>query len=147
MAAAVAVTWGTAWLQFLRCFGAPGGSKSTRRSLGGSKSSSGGSLEALGSLLAPLEGSLAVLLASRRAPGAGLKVSWAQMVPILGPFWGHFLGPFLGPSLEYVFKLIFNDFGAHFGLFFESFGAEETTAHQMAQHAKCIKNHSVFHSF
>ena len=38
MAAAVAVTWGTAWLQFLRCFGAPGGSKSTpRRSRGGVK--------------------------------------------------------------------------------------------------------------
>ena len=143
MAAAVAVTWGTAWLQFLTCFEAPGGSKSTpRRSLGGLKSSSGGSLEALGSLLAPLEGSLAVLLASRRAPGAGLKASWAQMAPILGPFWGHFLGPFLGPSLERVFKLIFNDFGVNFwGSFFESFGAEETTAHQMAQHAKCIKNH------
>ena len=87
----------------LRCFGAPGGSKSTpRRAPGGSKSSSGGSLEALGSLLAPLEGSLAVLLASRRAPGAGLEASWAQkrsqnaswaqMAPILGPFLGHVLG-------------------------------------------------------
>ena len=88
MAVAVAVTWGTAWLQCLTCFEAPGGSKSTpRRSLGGGlKSSPGGSLEALGSLLAPLEGSLAVLLASRMAPGAGLKASWAQMASILGPF-------------------------------------------------------------
>ena len=119
MAAAVAVIWGIAWLQFLRCFGAPGGSKPTpRRSLGGSKSSSGGSLEALGSLLAPLEGSLAVLLASRRAPGAGLKASWAQIASILGHFWGHFLGPFLGPSLERVFKLIFNDSGVNFGVVF-----------------------------
>ena len=105
MAAAVAVTWGTAWLQFLKRFGPPEGLKSIPRRPwgGGSKSSSGGSLEALGSLLAPLEGSLAVLLASRRAPGAGLKASWAQIAPILGPFWGHFLGPFLGPSLERVF--------------------------------------------
>ena len=74
---------------------------------GGLKSSSGGSLEALGSLLAPLEGSLAVLLASRSAPGAGLEASWAQMAPILGAFLGHFLGPCLGPSLEHVFFIGF----------------------------------------
>ena len=119
MAVAVAVTWGTAWLQFLRCFGAPGGSKSIpRRSLGGSKSSSGGSLEALGSLLAPLEGSLAVLLASRRAPGAGLEASWAQMAPILGPFLGHFLGYILRPIFELVFLLIWLNFDDHFGVVF-----------------------------
>ena len=108
MAAAVAVTWGTAWLQFLRCFGAPGGSKSIpRRSLGGSKSSSGGSLEALGSLLAPLEGSLAVLLASRRAPGAGLEASWAQMAPILGFFFGSLFGTFFGTEFGMCFLIDF----------------------------------------
>ena len=89
-----------------------------------------------------------MLLASRRAPGAGLKASWAQMAPILGPFWGHFLGPFLGPSLEHVFLIDFEMiWGFISGSFFESFGAEETIAHQMAQHAKCIKNHTVFNSF
>ena len=80
MAAAVAVTWGTAWLQFLKCFEARGGLKP----------SCGGSLEALGSFLAPLEGSLAVLLASRWAPGAGLEASWAQMAPFWELFWVTF---------------------------------------------------------
>ena len=141
MAAAVAVTWGTAWLQFLRCFAPPGRSKWTpRRPLEGSKSIPGGSLEALGSLLAPLEGSLAVLQASRRAPGAGLEASWAQVGPIWGAFWGHFLGPFLGPSLGHVFCRFLMIWGLISVLFFESFGAEETTAHQMVQHAKCFKN-------
>ena len=119
MAAAVAVTWGTAWLQFLTCFEAPGGSKSIpRRSLGGLKSSSGGSLEALGSLLAPLEGSLAVLLASRRAPGAGLEASWAQVGPILGAFQGHFFGIFWGRSFGPVFMLMLRSFGVYFGVLF-----------------------------
>ena len=35
-----------------------------------------------------------------------------------GTFFGLLLGPFLGPSLEHVFKLIFNDFGVHFGVVF-----------------------------
>ena len=107
------------WMQFLKSLGPLGGSKSTpRRPLGGSKSIFGGSLEALGSRLAPLEGSLAVLLASRRAPGAGLEASWAQRVPIWGPFWGHFLGYFWGPSLKHVCWLIFINFGVHFGVVF-----------------------------
>ena len=54
---------------------------------------------------------------------------------ILAPFWFHLGVP----------KLVI--LGSISGSFFESFGAEETTAHQMAQHAKCIKNHWVFDSF
>ena len=148
MSAAVAVTWGTAWLQFLRCFGPPGRSKWTpRRPLEGSKSIPGGSLEALGSLLAPLEESLAVLLASRRAPGAGLEASWAQVGPIWGAFWGHFLGPFLGPSLGHVFVLIFSVLGSISGCFFKRFGAPESTSRRKAEHAECIEIPPVFNSF
>ena len=119
MSAAVALNWGTAWLQFLTCFAPLGRSKwNPRRPLEVSKSIPGGSLEALGSLLAPLEGSLAVLQASRRAPGAGLEASWAQVGPIWGAFWGYFLGPFLGSSLGHVFLLFFSDLGVNFGLVF-----------------------------
>ena len=85
---------------------------------GGLKSSSGGSLEALGRLLAPLEGSLAVLLASRRAPGAGLEASWAQMAPILGPFFGSLFGTFFGTEFGTRFLLIVGDFGVQFGVVF-----------------------------
>ena len=115
MSAAVAATWGTAWLQFLKCFAPPGRSKWTpRRPLEGSKSIPGGSLEALGSLLAPLEGSLAVLLASRRAPGAGLEASWAQVGPILGAFQGHFFGIFFGKEFWTSFYVDLNEFWSLF---------------------------------
>ena len=115
---------------------APSGGES--RAPEGSKSIPGGSLEALGSLLAPLEGSLAVLQASRRAPGAGLEASWAQRAPIWGSFWGHF---FSHPGDQVVNMFFLLILGCISGSFLESFGAEETAAHQMAQHAKCIKNH------
>ena len=119
MSAAVAITWGTAWLQFLRCFAPLGRSKWTpRRPLEGSKSIPGASLEPLGTLLAPVEGSLAVLLASRRGPGAGLEVSWAQVGPILGAFQGHFFGIFWGRSFGPVFMLILMSFGVYFGVLF-----------------------------
>ena len=81
--------------------GSLGGPVGSLESPGGSLDVSGGSLEALGNFQAPQEGFLAVLLASRRAPGAGLEASWAQMAPILG-VWVTFL-IFWGPSLERVF--------------------------------------------
>ena len=57
---------------------------------------------------------MAVLLASRRAPGAGLEASWAQVGPILGAFRSHFFWYFLGTEFWTSFYVDFNEF---WGLF------------------------------
>ena len=57
---------------------------------------------------------MAVLLASRRAPGAGLEASWAQVGPILGAFQGHFFGIFWGTEFWTSFYVDFNEFGGLF---------------------------------
>ena len=57
---------------------------------------------------------MAVLLASRRAPGAGLEASWAQVGPILGAFRGYFFRILGGTEFWTSFDVDSNEF---WGLF------------------------------
>ena len=57
----------------------------------------------LGGLLAALKGSLALLLGSWRAPGAGLEASWAQIALIWWALFVSLLEIFFETGFEHVF--------------------------------------------
>ena len=142
MAAAVAVTWGTAWLQFLMCFGGPGGVKIDPQMVPG-----GGQNRALEGPWRLLEASWHLWRGPWRCcwhPGAlqepACRRPGPKWVPLGVPFGVTFWVIFGDRVLDTFFVICLLIWGCVSGSFFESFGAEETAAHQMVQHAKCIEN-------
>ena len=96
MAAAVAVTWGTAWLQFLKCFRGPWGAKIDPQTVpGGVKIElwrvPGGSWKPLGTSGGVLGGAAGIPEGS----GSRLGGLWGSNGSHFSIFSSHFLGYFL----------------------------------------------------